>query len=159
MQVRLIGPVDIDSGGGVVEIGPPQQRLLAAALAVDAGRLVTAESLIDRIWDHAPGGARRTLHVLVSKLRRLLERVSGREPDAVTVVRGSGGYVLRLDPARVDMLRFRRLADDARRLDGVDRVRVLRAALTVWQGEPLSGLPGNWAARTRTVWLQEYLEV
>jgi DNA-binding SARP family transcriptional activator len=159
MQIRLIGPVEIDSSGSVVEIGPPQQRLLAAALAVDAGRLVTAESLIDRIWDHAPGGARRTLHVLVSNLRRVLAQVSGREPDAVTVVRRSGGYVLRLNPALVDMLRLRRLADDARRVDGTDRVQLLRAAVALWQGEPLSGLPGNWAARTRTAWRQEYLEV
>ncbi len=158
MQLRLIGPVEIDSGDRVVEIGSPQQRLLVAALAVDAGRLVTAESLIDRIWDDAPVGARRTLHVLISKMRRVLEQVSGRGPDVVTVVRGSGGYVLRLDPARVDMLRFRRLAEDARRVDGTDRVRLLRDAVAVWQAEPLSGLPGNWAARTRTAWRQEYLE-
>ncbi len=159
MQVRLIGPVEIDSHGGGVTIGPPQQRLLVAALAVDAGRLVTTESLIDRIWDHAPGGARRTLHVLVSNMRRLLQRASGREPEPVTVVRGSGGYILRLSPLRVDMLRLRRLADDARRVDGTERVRLLRAAMALWQGEPLSGLPGNWAARTRTAWRQEYLEV
>jgi len=159
MQVRLIGPVEIDSGGGVVEIGPPQQRLLVAALAVDAGRLVSAESLIDRIWDDAPSGARRTLHVLVSKLRRLLEQASGREPGAVTVVRGSGGYVLQLDPERVDVLRFRRLADGARRVDGTDRMELLRGAAAVWRAEPLSGLPGNWAARMRAAWRQEYVEV
>jgi DNA-binding SARP family transcriptional activator/Flp pilus assembly protein TadD len=159
MQIRLIGPVEIDSSGSVVDMGPPQQRLLAAALAVDAGRLVTAESLIDRIWDDAPGGARRTLHVLVSNLRRVLAQASGREQDAVTVVRGSGGYVLRLNPAQVDMLRLRRLADDARRVDGTEEVQLLRAAVAVWQGEPLSGLPGNWAARTRTAWREEYLEV
>src|SRR5690242_13686114 len=159
MQVRLIGPVDIDSGAGVVEIGPPQQRLLVAALAVDAGRLVTAESLIDRIWDDAPVGARRTLHVLVSKMRRVLEQASGREPDAVTVVRGSGGYILQLKRVRVEVLRFRRLADGARKADGTDRVKLLRSAVAVWQGEPLSGLPGNWAARTRAAWRQEYLDV
>ena len=159
MQIRLIGPVEIDSNGSVVKIGSPQQRLLVAALAVDAGRLVTAESLIDRIWDHAPGGARRTLHVLVSNLRRVLAQASGREPDPVTVVRGSGGYVLRLNPARVDMLRLRRLADDARRVDNTGRVQLLRAAVAVWRGDPLSGLPGNWATRTRAAWWQEYLEV
>ncbi|HEX6525782.1 MAG TPA: BTAD domain-containing putative transcriptional regulator [Streptosporangiaceae bacterium] len=159
MQFRLIGTVEIDSGGQVIEIGPPQQRLLAAALAVDAGRLVTVESLIDRVWDDAPQGARRTLHVLISKMRRVLEHAGDREPDDVTVVRRSGGYVLQLSPSQVDLLRFRRLADDARRADSPTRVTLLRDAVALWHGEPLSGLPGNWAARARAVWWQEYLEV
>ena len=159
MQFRLIGTVEIDSGGQVIEIGPPQQRLVAAALAVDAGRLVTAESLIDRVWDDAPQGARRTLHVLISKVRRVLEHASDREPEDVTVVRRSGGYVLQLGPSQVDLLRFRRLADDTRHADSAARVTLLRRAVALWHGEPLSGLPGNWAARAREAWRQEYLEV
>jgi DNA-binding SARP family transcriptional activator/tetratricopeptide (TPR) repeat protein len=158
MQFRLIGPVEIDSVGQVIEIGSPQQRLLAAALAVDAGRLVSVESLIDRVWDDPPAGARRTLHVLISKMRRTLEHVSRRETEDVTVVRRSGGYVLQLSPDRVDLLRFRRLADDARRADGATRVTLLRAAVELWQGEPLSALPGDWAGRARAAWRQEYLE-
>jgi DNA-binding SARP family transcriptional activator/tetratricopeptide (TPR) repeat protein len=159
MQFHLIGPVEIHSAGQVIEIGPPQQRLLAAALAVDAGRLVTAESLIDRVWDEAPAGARRTLHVLVSKMRRVLERACEPAQDDVTVVRRSGGYVLQLDPDRVDLLRFRRLAEAARQADDATELSLLRAAVALWHGEPLSGLPGNWAARTREAWRQEYLEV
>jgi DNA-binding SARP family transcriptional activator len=158
MQFRLIGPVEIDSVGQVIEIGPPQQRLLAAALAVDAGRLVTVEALIDRVWDDAPPGARRTLHVLISKMRRVLKDACDREPEDVTLVRRSGGYVLQLSPDRVDLLRFRRLADDARRADGAARMPLLRTAVALWQGEPLSGLPGAWATRVRAAWRQEYLE-
>jgi DNA-binding SARP family transcriptional activator len=158
MQFRLIGPVEIDSVGQVIEIGPPQQRLLAAALAVDAGRLVSVESLIDRVWDEPPTGARRTLHVLISKMRRTLEHASRGEAEDVTVVRRSGGYVLQLNPDRVDLLRFRRLAGDARQADGAARVTFLRTAVGLWQGEPLSGLPGDWAGRARAAWWQEYLE-
>jgi DNA-binding SARP family transcriptional activator/Tfp pilus assembly protein PilF len=159
MQFRLLGPVEIHSGGQVIEIGPPQQRLLTAALAVDAGRLVTAESLIDRVWDDAPAGARRTLHVLISKMRRMLKHARQPDQEGVTVARRSGGYVLELGPDRVDLLRFRRLAVDARQADDASRVTSLRDAVALWQGEPLSGLPGNWAARTRQAWRQEYLEV
>lgn len=158
MLFRLIGPVEIDSAGQVVEIGSPKQRLLAAALAADAGRLVSAEVLIDRIWDDPPAGARRTLHVLISKMRRMLEQASRREPEDVTVVRRSGGYVLQLSPDKVDLLRFRRLADDARQADGTAKVTLLRAAVELWQGEPLLGLPGAWAGRARAAWRQEYLE-
>jgi DNA-binding SARP family transcriptional activator/tetratricopeptide (TPR) repeat protein len=158
MQFRLIGPVEIDSGGQVIEVGPPQQRLLAAALAIDAGRLVSVESLIDRVWDDPPAGARRTLHVLISKMRRTLEQASRREAEQVTVVRRSGGYVLQLSPDRVDLLRFRRLADEARQADGAARMALLRTAVELWQAEPLSGLPGDWAGRARAAWRQEYLE-
>ncbi len=158
MQFRLIGPVEIDSAGQVIEVGSPQQRLLAAALAVDAGRLVSVEALIDRVWDDPPAGARRTLHVLISKMRRMLEHASRREPEDVTVVRRSGGYVLQLSPDRVDLLRFRRLADDARQADGAARLTLLRSAVELWQGEPLSGLQGDWAGRARAGWRQEYLE-
>ena len=160
MQLRLIGPVEIESVGQVTEVGPPQQRLLAAALAVDAGQPVSVESLIDRVWDDPPAGARRTLHVLISKMRRTLERASRREAGAetVTVVRRSGGYVLQLSPDRVDLLRFRRLAEDARQAEGAERVTLLRAAVELWQAEPLSGLPGQWAGRARAAWVQEYLE-
>src|SRR5215472_1449921 len=109
MQFRLIGPVEIHSADQVIEIGPPQQRLLAAALAVEAGRLVPVESLIDRVWDDAPAGARRTLHVLVSKMRRVLRDADQPDTGDVSVARRSGGYVLQLDPDQVDLLRFRRL--------------------------------------------------
>jgi DNA-binding SARP family transcriptional activator/Tfp pilus assembly protein PilF len=159
MQFRLIGTVEIHSAGQVIEIGPPQQRLLAAVLAVDAGRLVTVESLIDRVWDDAPAGARRTLHVLVSRMRRVLEHACEPDPDEVIVVRRSGGYVLQLRPDRVDLLRFRRMSEDARQADEATELSLLRAAVSLWQGEPLSGLPGNWAARAREAWRQEYLEV
>jgi hypothetical protein len=77
---------------------------------VDAGRLVTAESLIDRIWDDAPVGARRT--------RRTRVR----------------WYVLQLDAEQVDVPRFGRLAEGARRVGGTDRMELLRTALAGWQG-------------------------
>jgi DNA-binding SARP family transcriptional activator len=157
MKFRLIGPVEIDSVGRVVQIGSPQQRLLAAALAVDAGRPVSVESLIGRVWDDPPAGARRTLHVLVSKMRRTLEDASRNEPEGATVVRQSGGYVMQLSPDRVDLLRFRRLTDDARRSNGEAQAKLLRGAVALWQGEPLCGLPGDWAGRARAVWQQEYL--
>jgi DNA-binding SARP family transcriptional activator/tetratricopeptide (TPR) repeat protein len=158
MQFRLIGPVEIYSAGQVIEVGSPQQRLVAAALAVDAGLLVSVESLIDRVWDDPPAGARRTLHVLISKMRRTLEHASRREAEEVTVVRRSGGYVLQLSPERVDLLRFRRLADDAHQADEPARATLLRAAVALWRGEPLAGLPGDWASRARAAWRQEYLQ-
>lgn len=156
MQFHLLGPVEIHSGGQALEIGSPQQRLVAAALAVDAGRLVTAEALIDRVWDAAPSGARRTLHVLITRTRRALEQAP--DGEGVTVVGRSGGYVLTIDPSHVDIHRFRQLVDTARRSGDEAATASLRDALQLWRGEPLTGLRGDWASGTRAAWRQEYLD-
>jgi DNA-binding SARP family transcriptional activator len=160
MQVRVLGPVDaVGAGGRVTEAGPPQQRLLAA-LAVDAGRPVTVEALIDRVWDQAPAGARRSLHVLITRVRRLLEQVDASDEMPAEVLRRGGGYVLRVDPDRVDVHRWRRLVEQARDRERSEdeRVGLLREAVALWRGEPLSGVPGQWAARTRDTWRQQYLD-
>jgi DNA-binding SARP family transcriptional activator/tetratricopeptide (TPR) repeat protein len=158
MEFRLLGQVEVSARGQSLEIGPPQQCLLLAALAADAGRLVTVESLIDRLWDDAPHGARRTLHVLISRLRRVLSGAMAARLEQAVVVRRYGGYELQVDPSQVDVHQFLRLASACCPGSSV-RVEKLREALTWWRGEPLAGLRGEWAARVRAAWRQEYLEV
>ena len=61
----------------------PRRRTAAAnavlaALAVDAGRLVTTDALIDRVWgDRPPQGARAALHAHIARIRRLLDEAGG----------------------------------------------------------------------------------
>ncbi len=154
-----MGPVQVRAGERVVAVGTPQQQLLLAALAVDAGRPVTVDTLIDRLWDQAPDGARRTLYVLITRLRRTVEQASTGD-DNVRVVRGGGGYVLEIDPQCVDLLRFRRLVAEARgsQCPGEKRVALLRRAVGLWQGEPLSGLAGDWAGRVREGLRHQHLD-
>jgi DNA-binding SARP family transcriptional activator/tetratricopeptide (TPR) repeat protein len=139
MEIRLFGTVEVHIDGRAIDCGPPQQRHVLAVLAATAGRPVTAEALIDRVWDEAPEGARRTLHVYVAGLRRLL-------PDGV-LVRRSGGYVLDVDPNCIDVHRFAAL-----------RTGSVRDAIELWRGVPLAGLPGAWAERTREAWRLQYVD-
>jgi hypothetical protein len=90
VELRVLGPVELYVGDQVWEVGPPQRRHVLAALAVDAGRPVTTETLIDRVWDEAPDGARRALQVHLSNLRGLLERVSRQEDAPAGLARRSG---------------------------------------------------------------------
>lgn len=160
MDIRLLGPIEIVSGGHPLDTGAQQQRLVLTALAADAGRLIATESLIDRVWDEAPDGARRTLQVHLSRLRRLLEtaQTDGHEP--VRVMRRSGGYLLDIDPDRVDALRFRRLVERAheRHRSDEERAKLLAEATDLWRGPPLGDLPGQWAATVRQAWQQQYLD-
>ncbi|MER5197475.1 AfsR/SARP family transcriptional regulator [Streptomyces sp. NPDC002755] len=165
---RLLGPVELWVAGRPVDLGPAKRRTVLAALLVDAGRWVAAETLIDRVWgEDPPAQVRGTLYAHIARVRRVLQGTTsdltgGAEgpPGAPSLLRGSGGY--RLDVARelVDAHRFRSLVERARQADLTDAVRVgiLREALGLWQGDPLAGLPGDWAARTRESWLHQRID-
>ncbi|MEU1364507.1 BTAD domain-containing putative transcriptional regulator [Micromonospora zamorensis] len=157
MEIRILGPVEVWADGQPVDAGAARQRAVLAALAVDVGRPVRAESLVDRVWgDSPPPRARHNLHVYLARIRRVLT-VAG-VPDAL--VRRSGGYLLDLPPEAVDGQHFDRLRQRADELaeDDPERAELLHRAMTLWRGEPLAGLPGEWAARVRQDWHRRHTE-
>lgn len=160
MEFRMLGQVEVSVGGRPVGVGPPQQQLVVAALALEAGRTVATDRLIDRVWDDAPPQARRTLHVQITRIRRSLEKLAPRGTEPVKVLHDAGGYRLTVCPERVDALRFRALLAEAREpgAAGDARVGLLREVVGLWHGQPLAGLPGRWAADIRTALTIEYLD-
>src|SRR5882724_8312553 len=144
--LRLLGPVRWDTASGQLDLGTVKQRTVLAALAVDAGRLVSWSELADRVWNEAPaGGARQVLYTYANRIRRLLEGAGATTGPQARLVRRSGGYLLQLDPNEVDVHRFRRLAAAAadRQHGEAERARLLGAALDLWLGSPLADLPGD----------------
>jgi DNA-binding SARP family transcriptional activator len=161
MELRLLGPVELYAGGRALAAGPPQRCGVLAALAVDAGRSVPVTVLMDRVWGpEPPQRARRTLHTHLTRIRRLLEQTADAESEPVPIVHRGGGYALDIDPARVDIHRFRELVERARLSDcpSRERVSLLRESRALWRGEPLAGLPGEWAAHMRYALLREHLD-
>jgi DNA-binding SARP family transcriptional activator len=160
IEFRLLGAVEIAVDGRVLNSGPPRQRLVLAILAAEAGRPVSVDSLIDRAWDEPPEHPRRTLQVHLSRVRRLLADAAAMGQSPVRVVRRSGGYLLDIDPDRVDVHRFRSLIGRARHEDRPqpERAALLGQALELWRGRPLADLPGQWATRVRQGLQQQYLE-
>ncbi|MFF0011891.1 tetratricopeptide repeat protein [Streptomyces sp. NPDC005374] len=165
---RLLGPVELWVSGHPVELGPAKRRTVLAALLVDAGRWVPAETLIDRVWgEDPPAQVRATLYAHIARIRRILAdtapQLSGSSevpPTAPALMRGPAGYRLDIAPDLVDAHRFRDLVARARQAEPSDTARVLRLreATALWQGTPLAGLPGEWAARTRESWLNQYVD-
>jgi len=161
VEFRLLGPVEVQAGGLRIELGQPRQRVVLAALLVDAGRVVPLDTLVDRVWGEAPPNtARHSLYSHIARVRRTLTEVNAVDTTPVRLVRRSGGYLLDVEPGRVDLHRFRRLVAQAREAGHADaeRAALLREALDLWQGEPLTGLSGEWAARTREAWSQQRLD-
>ncbi|MFG1810796.1 BTAD domain-containing putative transcriptional regulator [Streptomyces sp. NPDC049040] len=142
MLIRLLGPVEVERSGQSRPVRPPQVTLALAALAWEAGRVVPVESLLARVWgERVPPGARRTLHTVITRIRHHVLADDG------DVVRRVGGYLLDVDQAGVDVLRFRALVKQASAAP--DPAQPLGAALALWRGDPLTGLPGEWAERAR----------
>ncbi|MFG1996310.1 BTAD domain-containing putative transcriptional regulator [Actinoplanes sp. NPDC048988] len=158
MRFQLLGEPQIHAPGRVVAMGPPKQAVVLTALLLDANRPLTTEVLVERVWGtEAPGHAARTLHTYVSRIRQLLE--PGEGPVRLHRHRG-GGYLLELPEESLDLSDFRELVARAADLDRADpkRVVLLREALTLWRGQPLAGLPGDWAGRARTLLVDERIE-
>jgi DNA-binding SARP family transcriptional activator/tetratricopeptide (TPR) repeat protein len=153
LEFRLLGPVEVYAGGRAVRLGRPQQRAVLAVLAVEAGRAVPADTLVERIWDTGPPKqVRGVLHTHVSRIRQVLADAD----PAVRLTRGSGGYLLDVPPERVDLHRFQLLAGTAD--TAPDRADRLGQALALWRGEPLAGITGSWAAATRAACRQQRLD-
>ncbi|MEU2422230.1 BTAD domain-containing putative transcriptional regulator [Streptomyces sp. NPDC007851] len=161
VQVHLLGPVELSAGERTVEVGPPQRRTVLAVLAVETGRPVTVATLIDRVWDAGPpDAARRAVHAHIAGIRRVCAQAGDRGTRPLTLLRRSGGYVLDADPEQVDVHRFRRLVERAQAAKQPDDTKsaLLRQALGLWRGEPLSGLHGQWAARMREAWRRQRVD-
>jgi tetratricopeptide (TPR) repeat protein/DNA-binding SARP family transcriptional activator len=154
VEFRLLGPVEAWVGDRRIDVGQPRQRAVLAALLVDAGRVVPRETLIDRVWGQAaPEHARATLRTHLSRIRRLLEQTGEGGVPAAALSHEPGGYLLRVDPAQIDLHLFRRLGGTPGGAAG--RVESLRAALALWRGQPLAGIDGEWAGRMREIWSRE----
>lgn len=161
VEIRLLGPVLLLASDQVLDVGPPQRCAVLAALAVDAGRLVTTETLIDRVWGGSPSAkARRTLHAHIARLRRLLEQAARQSRTTARISSRSGGYLLELGGGRVDILQLRELLTHAEAVghDQRQRAATLRTALLLWRGDPLADLTGPWAARTRRAWRRLHVQ-
>lgn len=158
MEIRLLGAVGLRHRDREIALARPHRRCVLAVLAMTPGQPVSADSLVDRVWgDQPPRESRHSLYTHISAVRRLLEAIDGGD-DRATLRRAGGGYLLEVDPDRVDLHRARRYAAEARGLaEGWAAVELLRRACRLWQGAPLAGLNGDWADRVRAGLEQERL--
>jgi predicted ATPase/DNA-binding SARP family transcriptional activator len=137
VRIALLGPVELSQDGQRIRLNGSKQLALVALLALNAGRLLSADHIVDALWgDDEPGDPINALQHQISRLRAAV----GREQVSF---QGSG-YSLEIPPDAVDVTRFEHLAAEGRtglRL-GDSRVAAttLRSALSLWRGPPLDGL-------------------
>ena len=137
VEFQLLGLVEAWTAGRRVGLGPRQQRLFFAILALELNQIVPVDRLTELIWSQSPPRtARHALHVIVSRLRTVFT-----ENGASAELEGTGaGYVLRADAGDFDVYRFRHLLHRARSdADPHRRIALLDDALALWSGPALHG--------------------
>ncbi len=155
MEIRLLGPLEVRSQGRVVAVAGRRLRLLLAVLALQAGQVVSAERLIDLLWEEAaaPADPANALQALVSRLRRALDSAGER------LVSRPSGYLLALEPEQVDAIRFERLCRDGHAAFAAGRhaqaTATLREALALWHGPALADFTGEPFAAANAARLEE----
>lgn len=135
LQLRLLGSVElVEANGTSVKLGRRQERCVLGLLAMEAGRAVTLERLVQLVWqDDPPVSARASLHSHISRLRRRLSTF-----DIAIVSKGSA-YAVHADPLRIDVHLFTaKLVQAQQEPDPVTRVDLLTQALALWRGPLLA---------------------
>ncbi|WP_051773219.1 AfsR/SARP family transcriptional regulator [Saccharothrix sp. NRRL B-16314] len=157
LEFGVLGPVVVRHGHGETRIAKAQQRCVLAMLLLDVGRVVPLDRITGALWegDGAPRTARNGVQRAVSDLRRVLAV----DPD-VRLRYQTLGYLLEVDPARIDLHRFRALVVRAREaVDGEGRAAALRQALGLWRGEPLADVTAPELAVVKQALVDEHLSV
>jgi predicted ATPase/DNA-binding SARP family transcriptional activator len=155
VEFRILGPLQVVDGRRELPLGSPKERELLALLLLRAGAVVSRERLIEELWGESPPPtAGKALNVYVSQLRKTLAR----NGDSAIATRPPG-YVLEVEPERVDAARFERLVAEARERVSAGDVaaasRLLREALALWRGPALHGIELEAAARNEIGRLDE----
>jgi DNA-binding SARP family transcriptional activator len=143
MNVRLLGPLEVEHDGAPLALGTPSQRALLARLLLDVNRTVAIDRLVDDIWgEDVPPTAVKMIHIHVSRLRKLL-------PPDVLVTRAPG-YAVAMAPEAVDVVRFERLREKGRTAlaigSALQAAVHLRTALSLWRGPALAEFDEPFAA-------------
>ncbi|WP_245721976.1 AfsR/SARP family transcriptional regulator [Nocardia crassostreae] len=150
MRFKVLGPVEIEADGRPLPGTAPRHRAVLAYLLLNAGQVLSADRIIDAIWGlDAPGTARSQIHAAITAIRRALRRA---EADDVLETRGAAGYVLRIQPDRLDLAEFGDLVARAQATAAHDpavAVETLRAASALWHGEPLADVSADYVPGAR----------
>jgi predicted ATPase/DNA-binding SARP family transcriptional activator len=151
MEFRILGPLEVVSDDGPIDVPRAKARALLGLLLVHANRVVARDRLVEELWEGSPPvSAVATLQSYVYQLRQALGTESLR-------TRG-GGYVLEVKDNDLDALRFESVVGEVSRVEDASPRWVslrLGEALAWWRGAALADFAGAIWARTEAERLEE----
>ncbi|WP_327087146.1 NB-ARC domain-containing protein [Nonomuraea sp. NBC_01738] len=133
LEIRLLGPVELMIDGDPVHLAE-RPAVVLAVLALESGRLVGMNQLIDEIWGNdPPATARAQIPIHISTLRKTFGPAK-----AIETVGSS--YRLRASAVQLDADRVEQLVEQAREARDAG---LYQQAFELWRGPALAGLGGQ----------------
>jgi predicted ATPase/DNA-binding SARP family transcriptional activator len=142
MEVLLLGPLEVRDQGRSLNVRGSRPRALLALLALNAGRVMPADRLIELLWgDEPPPSAANALQVHISALRKVLEPQG---PPYRLLISDRSGYALKVDTEQVDFARFERLVERAHHAlkqgELEQCAKLVGQAIDQWRGSALADM-------------------
>ncbi|MFE7931319.1 BTAD domain-containing putative transcriptional regulator [Streptomyces sp. NPDC057456] len=153
LRFEVLGPLRARRGATSLELGPVKRQAVLAALLLRQGAVMSHERLLDAVWGpEPPAGGPKVLPTHVNSLRRTLDPEG--TPPAESVIRsGKGWYRFVVEGSRLDTAELAERGGEALRTvasgDLATAADQLAAAIGLFRGEPLAGLPGPFAHEER----------
>ncbi len=156
MRFLVLGPVAAEADGRLVAVGRPRQQAILGFLLLNRNTLVSTDRLVTALWeDDGPSTARNQVQTDLSILRRLLR--SAGAPDIIRT--RPAGYSVHLADGDLDLDEFTASTREARATaDPATAISILRSALALWTGTPLSGVKAPYAGAYRVAIEEQRLQ-
>jgi DNA-binding SARP family transcriptional activator len=143
MEFRVLGPLEVRTGRGLVQLTGHRLQRTLALLLLNSDDAVPIEHLISGVWDgDPPSTAKRQLQNCISALRRRLA-----DEDGPVITSTGATYRMRIAAHGLDARDFAERVAQARRSAAggqtAQAITGLRSALGLWRGRALGGLGGR----------------
>jgi len=136
LEIRLLGAFHVTLDGRRAPCGGAKRDALLAILAMNRGRPVSMDALVEYLWStDVPAAPRNAVHHHITRLRAALGQES--------ILGSSNGYAL--GDATTDALVFEEMLVEARAAlrdgDAREAADLAARSLALWHGLALQGLP------------------
>lgn len=140
IDFRILGPLVVEDGGRELTVAAPRQRIILAALLLNANRVLSVDRLGCYVWENnPPRSGPAVIRTYVMRLRQALGPKA-----AARIVTRAPGYVIEVDQQETDLGRFNSHRERAGTLvaagDVAGASAELSNALSIWRQEPLQNV-------------------
>jgi YVTN family beta-propeller protein len=132
VEFRILGPLEVVDDGRILKLGSGRQAALLVVLLLHRNEVVSTDRLVEELWGmNPPATAAKSVRNAISLVRK---EVGGR------LVTRAPGYLLQVEEGELDADRVEALKGRAREQGPEQAAELLRAALQLFRGRPLSEL-------------------
>src|SRR5690348_8376446 len=143
MQFRLLGGLDVSTGGEERIMLPPKLRTIMAMLLILHDQVVPTSQFIDEIWlGDPPVTVVATMQTYIYQLRKLLGIGESGHEQGIALLTEPSGYQLQVAPERIDVPVFERCFQAGQKAfaegDYTRAANSLESALSLWRSQALA---------------------